>query len=360
MDPPLCYNYQANRCRRAANYGQTNSMSAIIQVRELTKQYRTYDSREGVLGSLKDLFHRRYRWLTAVDGISLEVEEGEMLGYIGPNGAGKSTSIKMLTGILKPTSGEISVWGFHPFRDRKSYTRHIGVVFGQRTQLWWDIAVRESFKLLAKIYEVPEPEYRQRMERLTEILQLDDFLGTAVRKLSLGQRMRCDLAASLIHNPKVLFLDEPTIGLDAVAKDRIRGFLRQVNQEFGTTILLTTHDLREIEELCRRILVLDRGRIIYDGGIGGIKAMPGLTRRVVVDFTREVSPADLSLLERPGVGCEAESGRRVVVTVDPRETTTADVVKQLLTALPVADLTVSEPDIEEVVMKIYREGGRPQ
>lgn len=331
-------------------------MSAIIQAKSLCKQYRTYDRREGVLGSLKDLVKREYRWIAAVDDISLEVEEGEILGYIGPNGAGKSTSIKMLTGILKPSSGEISVWGYHPFRDRKAYTKHIGVVFGQRTQLWWDIAVRESFKLLAKIYEVSDSDYQERIARLTDILGLEELLRTPVRKLSLGQRMRCDLAASLIHNPKVLFLDEPTIGLDAVAKEGIRKFLRQVNKEFGTTILLTTHDLREIEELCQRILVLDKGKIIYDGGIVGIKNMPGLSRKVVIDFSQSVTQPEVEAISGAGVVVKCETDRRVSLSVDRQLSTPAEVVKRVLTALPVADLTVTEPDIEEVVMKIYRDG----
>ena len=331
-------------------------MSSIIQVENLTKKYKTFDRREGIMGSLKDLLHRDYRWITAVDGISLEVEQGELLGYIGPNGAGKSTSIKMLTGILQPTSGNISVWGYHPFKDRKIYTKHIGVVFGQRTQLWWDIAVRESFSLLAKIYEVSPQDYEQRMERLRKIFELDEVLSIPVRKLSLGQRMRCDLAASLIHNPKVLFLDEPTIGLDAVAKDRIRSFLRKINREFGTTILLTTHDLKEIEELCKRIVVLDSGKIIYDGGVDAIKTMPGLMRKIVVEFAQEVSVEEIAKRLGSHVEVNAQSSRRMIVGVDPNKLQPAEAVKQLLTTYSVADLTVTEPDIEEVVMKIYRDG----
>ena len=241
----------------------------IIEVSNLSKTYRSFDRREGVWGSVLDLFQREYRDVVAVESISFSVDKGELIGYIGPNGAGKSTSIKMLTGILKPTGGEMLVNGFHPYRQRKVYTKHIGVVFGQRTQLWWDIAVIESFKLLAKIYQVGDADFTERLGRLTEILDLGAVLRLPVRKLSLGQRMRCDLAASLLHNPKVLFLDEPTIGLDTVGKDAIRGFLRQVNREYDTTIILTTHDLKEIEELCKRIIVLDKGKIIYDGKSAG-------------------------------------------------------------------------------------------
>lgn len=331
-------------------------MTNIIEVQELSKTYKTYDRREGIVGSFKDLLHRDYRWITAVDSISLTVREGEILGYIGPNGAGKSTSIKMLTGILKPSSGSISVYGFHPFYQRKQYTRHIGVVFGQRTQLWWDIAVRESFALLAKIYEIEPQEYKSRLARLTEILGLEELLRTPVRKLSLGQRMRCDLAASLLHNPKVLFLDEPTIGLDAVAKESIRAFLRTINSELGTTILLTTHDLKEIEELCERIVILDKGKILYDGGLREIKSVPGLRRMITVDFSAEVPLSELAGLLPQQAEVSQQSERRFLVSAEPRVAATADIVRRLFEHYPVADLTIAEPDIEQVIMKIYREG----
>lgn len=330
-----------------------------IEVHNLRKTYRTYDRREGVLGSMRDLLHRQYRTLTAVDDISFSVREGELIGYIGPNGAGKSTSIKMLTGILKPTSGEMKVLGYHPFRDRKTYTKVIGVVFGQRTQLWWDIAVRESFSLLAKVYEVPAPLFKQRLATLCEILALDELLGVPVRKLSLGQRIRCDLAASLLHNPKVLFLDEPTIGLDAVAKDSIRNFLRRINQEFSTTILLTTHDLKEIEELCHRIIILDGGRIIFDGGLERIKNIPGMNRRVLVDFSGEAPLQELRQRFASAASLQPESERRVVITYDPQRLPTVELVKELFSNHDVADLTIAEPTIEEVVMKIYRDGIQP-
>ena len=331
-------------------------MSEIIQVNNLSKKYRTYDRREGLVGSFKDLFHRDYRWISAVDSISFSVKEGELLGYIGPNGAGKSTSIKMLTGILKPSSGDVSVWNYHPFYDRKQYTKHIGVVFGQRTQLWWDIAVRESFNLLAKIYEVDREDFKLRLARLSEILDLERLLPIPVRKLSLGERMRCDLAASLLHQPKVLFLDEPTIGLDAVAKDSIRNFLRQINKEFGTTIILTTHDLKEIEELCKRIIVLDKGSIIYDGDLSQIKAMSGLQRTAMVDFLAEPESLMLESMKNFGVVIEQESFRRLKLRYDPQVIPTAKLVGDLFESGSVADLAILEPSIEEVIMKMYREG----
>ena len=330
-------------------------MSAI-EVNELSKTFRVFSRREGVMGSVKDLFHREYSDLNAVDKISFSIEQGEIVGYIGPNGAGKSTSIKMLTGILKPTSGEMNVLGFHPFKDRKAYTKHIGVVFGQRTQLWWDIAVIESFKLLGKIYEVPKADFDQRLEMLTDILGMKEFLHTPVRKLSLGQRLRSDLAASLLHGPKILFLDEPTIGLDAVAKDSIRTFLRKINQEMKTTVLLTTHDLKEIEELCERIVVVDHGKIIYDGDLKKIRTLPGLGKNIVIDFAGP-APVD-ALCEKFSGKAEFEklSERRVEVQYDPQSLPTVSLVQDIVGSFEIADFNISEPDIEEVIMKIYRDG----
>jgi len=328
----------------------------IIEVKNLEKTFQTYKRREGIWGSVRDLISRERYTVSAVDKISLRVEAGELLGYIGPNGAGKSTSIKMLTGILKPSGGEMNVMGFHPFRDRKAYTQQIGVVFGQRTQLWWDIAVIESFKLLARIYRVSEKDFRERLQTLSEVLELDPLLHTPVRKLSLGQRMRCDLAASLIHKPPILFLDEPTIGLDAVAKDSIRSFLRHIHREFGTTILLTTHDLKEIEELCHRIVVLDKGHIVYDGGLDAIKALPGLKRELQLDFPGEAPFEEIQQAFAGKVDFEREGARRLRGKYDSRTYPTGDLLKNLLSKYEVADLSVIEPNIEEVIMKIYREG----
>ena len=328
-----------------------------IEVKDLTKSFQTYDRREGILGSVKDLFHRDYKTLVAVDNISLSVAEGELLGYLGPNGAGKSTSIKMLTGILQPTSGHIEVCGFHPFQDRKNYTRIIGVVFGQRTQLWWDIAVNESFKLLGQIYGIESGVFQKRLDKLTEILEIRDILKIPVRKLSLGQRMRCDILASLIHSPRVLFLDEPTIGLDAVAKDSIRKFLRVLNREEKITVLLTTHDLKEIEELCKRIVVLDHGKIIFDGSLDRIKQIPGLRRTVSVDFSHE---ADADRFQREfgqRIEITESSARRVSAKFDASVIPANELLKKLVESYSVADLSLIEPDIEEVITKIYRGEG---
>jgi ABC-2 type transport system ATP-binding protein len=262
----------------------------------------------------------------------------------------------MLTGILKPTSGEMSVLGYHPVKERCRYTKHIGVVFGQRTQLWWDIAVQESFKLLARIYDVPVKAYVERMEVFEEVLGLEKLLRTPVRKLSLGERMRCDLAASLLHQPEVLFLDEPTIGLDAVAKDGIRTFLKHVNKEFGTTIILTTHDLREIEELCARIIVLDHGVVVYDGSLETVRRMPGMVRRIVVDFVGDVPQEPLNGEFGGRVLFSQEGTRRMVGEFDPRQISSSELIRSLMAKYNVADVTIAEPNIEQVIMKIYKDG----
>lgn len=242
-----------------------------IWARGLTRRFRRPVSRPGLGGALLDLFSRRYEVVTAVDGIDLAVEPGEIVGYIGPNGAGKSTTIKLLTGILVPTAGHVSVNGFVPWRERRLFVRTIGAVFGQRTQLWWDIAAQESFRLLARIYQLGEEEYRSQLRLLADVLDLGPLLAVPVRKLSLGQRMRCELAAALLHRPSLVFLDEPTIGLDVVAKLAVREFLREINRRQGTTIFLTTHDLGDIQAVCHRAVVLNRGRIVYDGSLTGLR-----------------------------------------------------------------------------------------
>ena len=239
-------------------------MKNIIQVENLRKEFKSYSSRQGLKGAFRDLLTRNYKVLRAVDDLSFQVKQGEMVGYIGENGAGKSTSIKMLTGILTPTSGFVQVNGMNPHKEREKFVQTIGVVFGQRSQLWWDIAVQESFRLLKKVYKVSDEDYRNHMEHVIESLDIGPLLDKPVRKLSLGQRMRCELAAALIHNPPLLFLDEPTIGLDVLVKLKIRKFLKEMNEKYQTTILLTTHDLTDIEALCERVVMLDEGKIIYD------------------------------------------------------------------------------------------------
>ena len=331
-------------------------MPPIVEVKDLCKNFRTFRRREGVLGALQNLFVREYETVRAVDHVSFSIEPGEMVGYIGANGAGKSTTIKVLTGILVPTSGHVVSNGYVPYRDRRVYTKRIGVVFGQRTQLWWDIAVIESFKLLKEIYEIPEADYRRRLDLFLEILNLKEYLHTPVRKLSLGERMRCDLAASLLHNPPLLFLDEPTIGLDVVAKDRIREFLKEVNRQQRTTVLLTTHDLSDIEELCRRIIIIDKGAILFDGPLAEMKAR--LTRyNQVKFFLKDRAQLDrLPLVARDGISCEPVDELTYLMRFERDRHSSADVIRNLVNTLEVRDILVEEEPIEDIVKRIYLSG----
>ncbi len=338
-------------------------MAPLITVDRLTKEYRLTRRREGVFGGLVDLVRPRKRVLRAVDEVSFEIDQGEMVGYIGANGAGKTTTIKMLTGILTPTGGEVRVGGLVPYRQRQSYTRHIGVVFGQRTQLWWDLAVVESFRLLQRIYEVPEDRYRQQMSFFDDLLGLEEFMHQPVRKLSLGQRMRCDLAASLLHEPKVLFLDEPTIGLDVVAKENVRDFLRSARDELGVTVILTTHDLGDIEQLCRRIMIIDHGKVLYDGELDALRRAPGHRLRLCLDLAEPVSASTLSGLtsdlplrwESDGDGPEAPVHRHCAL-FSRAEINAATILTRVLSAHRLRDMALSEPAIEDVVRRIYRDG----
>jgi ABC-2 type transport system ATP-binding protein len=297
------------------------------------------------------LFAREYRTLEAVAGVSFSVEAGAMVGYLGPNGAGKSTTLKMLTGILTPSGGRISVGGLTPHRQRVAHVRRIGVVFGQRTQLWWDLPTIESFELLRHIYKIPLERYQANLRRFTDLLELGPFLATPVRQLSLGQRMRADLAAALLHDPSILFLDEPTIGLDVVARERIRGFLSEINRERGVTLLLTTHDLADITRLCPRVILIDHGQVIYDGALEALRAQFGRWRTLVVDLadtTLEPQVAQAELVRR--------EGPRAWLRFDRTTTTAAELIAAVAAAYPVRDLTLEEPEIEAIVRGIY-EGG---
>jgi ABC-2 type transport system ATP-binding protein len=331
---------------------------SFVEAQNLRKEFRVFQHREGVWGACKDLFRREYRPLAAVDGINLSIERGEFVGYIGPNGAGKSTTIKMLTGILMPTSGEILANGFHPYRDRARYTHGIGVVFGQRTQLWWDIAAIESFKLLRRIYDVPERDFRERLDLFRHLLHLDEFLRTPVRKLSLGQRMRCDIAAALLHSPPILFLDEPTIGLDVVAKDRIRAFLKEINRTLKTTILLTTHDLSDIEELCRRIVIIDHGKLIYDGTLEGLRERLGRINQVSIhleDRNHSLS-LDRAIGTTNGMHWERVDDFTYRIRYNRDQVSSAEVIRKIVNEVPVRDIYIEEQPIEEVIKTIYSEG----
>ncbi|MGE3267602.1 MAG: ATP-binding cassette domain-containing protein [Chloroflexota bacterium] len=320
----------------------------MIQAEDLRKTFRVH--RRQSSGLLR-LVRREAVDVEAVAGVSFSVAPGEMVGYVGPNGAGKSTTIKMLTGILQPGGGQVRVDGFDPARQRLDVARRIGVVFGQRSQLWWDLPLEESFQLLRHIYRIPADAYRQRLSYLAELLELGSFLATPVRQLSLGQRMRGDLTAALLHAPPVLFLDEPSIGLDVVAKARIRELLAQINQEQGITILLTTHDMADIERLCRRMLIIDHGRVIYDGGVEAIRERYGDERTVIVDL--EVAGPPLQI---PGTVVTRTDGPRQWLRFRRSQTTAAQVVTAVAAAARLRDLTIEEPAIEDIVRSIYEHG----
>src|SRR5579864_407611 len=331
-------------------------MPPIIEVENLTKEFRTFKRREGVLGALQNLFVREYIMVHAVDHVGFTIEPGEMVGYIGANGAGKSTTIKMLTGILVSTSGRVVANGYVPYRDRRRYTKHLGVVFGQRTQLWWDIAVIESFKLLKEIYEVPDADYRRRLGIFSEILNVQEYLHTPVRKLSLGERMRCDLAASLLHNPPLLFLDEPTIGLDVVAKDHIREFLKEINRTERTTVLLTTHDLSDIEELCKRILIIDKGKILFDGQLAEMKSRLGKYNQIIFFLKDRAQVARLAEISTNGISCVRKDELTYVLRFNREAHSSAEVIRNLVNKLEVRDILVEEEPIEDIVKRIYMSG----
>ncbi|MEU9113447.1 ATP-binding cassette domain-containing protein [Streptomyces sp. NPDC048483] len=284
----------------------------------------------------------------AVDGITFRVPRGEMVGYIGPNGAGKSTTIKMLTGILVPSGGRLRIAGIDPARERTRLARRIGVVFGQRTTLWWDLPLKDSYELVRRMYRVPESVYRANFSRCVELLDLGPLLDVPVRQLSLGQRMRGDIAAALLHDPEVLYLDEPTIGLDVISKAKVREFLREVNADRGTTVLLTTHDLTDIEQLCRRVMVIDHGRLVYDGGLAGLRAAGDGERTLVVDLERELPPID----GVPGARTVKVEGPRQWLAF-PAGQSAAPLVTAIAERYPLVDLSVREPDIEDVIAKLY-------
>ena len=331
----------------------------MIYVNNLKKDFKKAIKEPGLKGSVKALFSPEYEIVKAVDDITFHVPKGEILGFIGPNGAGKSTVIKMLTGILTPTSGTCEINGFIPQKNRQKYVKEIGVVFGQRTQLWWDLALRETYSVLKEIYEVPDKEFNSRMAFLNEVLELDDFIGSPVRTLSLGQRMRADIAASLLHNPKVLFLDEPTIGLDVVVKDNIRNAIQKINAEEGTTVILTTHDLADIELLCNRIVMIDKGKKVFDGQISALKQEFGQMRELNFELERVSDIAkldygkDLSLV---GDDIEVNSdGANATVKFNSDKVTVEQMLSYTLSKVHVKDINLKDADIEEIIRRLYRQ-----
>ncbi len=334
-------------------------MEPLIKVRDLTKDYRLIKKREGVTGGLVDLIRPRKELLRAVEKVSFDIPAGEMVGYIGANGAGKSTTIKMLTGILTPTAGTVTVGGLVPWKQRLQYTRHIGVVFGQRTQLWWDLAVVESFRLLKKIYEVDDATYDRQMKLFDDLLEVGQYLHQPVRKLSLGQRMRCDLAAALLHRPRVLFLDEPTIGLDVLAKENVRIFLREICEREGVTVILTTHDLGDIEQLCKRVIIIDKGRVHFDGELDNLRRRVGRRVRMTVELRDSATSGELAAITAGlPVTWDEVQGLRHHAEFNRVEVPGAEVIKRLVNECHVLDLHMAEQGIDEVVREIYRQSGR--
>jgi ABC-2 type transport system ATP-binding protein len=326
---------------------------AQIEVKGLVKTFRVAERERGMWGAIKGVVARRHRTVSALDGIDFAIEPGELVGYMGPNGAGKSTTVKVLSGILVPNGGTCTVMGRVPYRERIEHVRRIGVVFGQRTQLWWDLPVIESFELLREIYRVDAAAYARTLEELVARLDLSSLLDVPVRQLSLGQRMRCDLAAALLHGPEILFLDEPTIGLDAVSKLAVRDFVGELNRTRKTTVLLTTHDMDDIEALCTRILVISDGRLFLDGTLDDLRRRVTIERRLTVDLEREgdtIADDEAEIVSR--------EGHRVWLRFDPHKTPAATLIARITARHAVRDLFVENPPIEEIVARLYERDRR--
>ncbi len=331
---------------------------AIITADGLSRHFTVGRRRAGLLGSLRGLSDRGGTEVRAVDDVSFSVQPGEMVGYLGPNGAGKSTTIKMLTGILVPSSGAATVAGLTPWIDRRALAARIGVVFGQRTQLWWDLPLIDSLELLRHIYRIPADRHARILAEMREVLDLDGFLDTPVRQLSLGQRMRGDLAAAMLHEPPILYLDEPTIGLDVVAKARVRDFLAAINLQRGVTVMLTTHDLADVEQLCTRLIIIDGGRLIFDGSLTEIKRRFGAFRTLVIDLDGDAAAAvaNLSAVLPQGATVDRAEGPRCWIRFDSRLCSASALIGAIVADQPVRDLTIEEPAIEEIVRDIYEHG----
>ncbi len=323
---------------------------SVIRVKNLEKTFRIAIRQPGLWGAVSGLFNRQYKTVKALEDVSFSIEPGELIGYIGPNGAGKSTTVKILSGILVPDAGEVEVLGLTPWKNRVETVKHIGVVFGQRTQLWWDLPVLESFDLLRDIYRIPPAQYLQTRDRLITLLNLSSFLHTPVRQLSLGQRMRCDLAAALLHSPKILFLDEPTIGLDAVSKLAARDVIRELNRDLGVTILLTTHDMDDIEALCQRVIVLNQGHVFLDGLLSQLRSKVSSERHLIIDLESEHDTISNQYVEKI-----RQEGHRIWLKFDPTVVSVAKLIAHITSEHAIRDLYVENPPIEEIIAKLYSE-----
>ncbi len=336
----------------------------MIHVESLVKEFHRPKRFDGPLGGVRTLVTRQHETTRAVDGVSFAVDEGELIGYLGSNGAGKSTTIKILSGILVPTSGSVTVAGLVPWEQRERNALQIGVVFGQRTQLWWDLPLGDSLKLIGKLYRVDAARYRRNLDRLVELLGLKEFLDRPVRQLSLGQRMRGDLAAAMLYEPRVLYLDEPTVGLDVVAKERMRQFVEEVNRDSGTTIMLTTHDLADVERLCKRIIFIAHGAVLYDGFVDELKRRYAPYRLLEITLATLGPDPDVDgdnpvRLDLPGAEIVAQDAARVLIRFDPALVAVADLISAVIASHPVSDISIVEPDLEGVVRQIVEHGGLP-
>lgn len=331
-------------------------MPPIITIKNVTKEFKVLNRREGLKGSLKDLFSRDYKIVRAVDNISMSIEQGEIVGYLGPNGAGKSTTIKMMTGVLEPTSGEILVGGNVPYKNRTKNAQEIGVVFGQRSQLWWALPLIESFKLLKDIYQIADRDYENMLEMYRSLADIEPLLHKPVRQMSLGQRTLSDILAAFLHNPKIVFLDEPTIGLDVSMKSKIRELIHALNKEKNTTVILTTHDMGDVDALCRRIVIIDKGKMLYDNDIEHLKGFFGSYRTLKIRVDGILTErAEEVKAQLPDFSVSADE-EWISVLVDEERATVMEVLNQLRSSFDIRDMQLEEISTEDVIKKIYEEG----
>lgn len=324
----------------------------MIEVKNLTKVFKIAKKEKGIWGSIKGLFNRKYIIKKALDDVSFTINDGDIVGYLGPNGAGKSTTIKIMCGILTPTSGECTINGMIPWKDRANYVKDIGVVFGQRSQLWWDVPVIDSFYLLKDIYKIPDDVFADQLKILTEKLDLQEIINYPLRQLSLGQKMKCELAGSLLHKPKILFLDEPTIGLDATSKLKVRDFIKNINKEFGITVILTTHDMNDIEALTNKIIIIGKGKLLYNGSFDAIKHKYKNHRIVEVEFEQEYDNVDI-----PKFQLIKKEGKVFTFKTDDNDFKLADFVVDLSKKYKVVDVQVESIGLEEIISKMFGDLG---
>ena len=321
---------------------------SFIEVKNISKEFKVNKRSAGIPGMIANMFSPKFEIKKAVNDLSFTIEKGEMVGFIGPNGAGKSSTIKMLSGILCPDKGSISVAGYNPYKQRKAYVGNIGVVFGQKSQLQWDLPVIDSFELLRAIYRIPEEKYKRNLERFTEMLDMKGFINQPVRQLSLGQRMRSDIVASLLHSPEIVFFDEPTIGVDIIGKETIRNFIKELNEQDKVTMIFTTHDMQDIEQTCKRIIIIDKGSLMYDGSLQDIRNKYGTSRRLIAEFNEETTVEPIK-----NVIIEDLKDRKVSFTFDNNVVDVNKLMHEVLEKYSVHDVTVAEPEIESIIQKMY-------